>query len=176
MPENRPAIPAELRRRVLVEAGHRCAIPACRQIPVEINHIIEWASVKEHTFENLIALCPTCHARYTKKDIDRKSMEMYKLNLGVISSRYNDFERRILEEFGRALAAGMDPGQLQIQLPGGGTGLLYHYLIADGLLFEDKSQGGVSIMGMPQAVAFRLTPKGVEFVKKLFAAQSVENN
>lgn len=35
VPEDRPAIPAELRRRVLVKAGHRCAIPTCRRHPVE---------------------------------------------------------------------------------------------------------------------------------------------
>jgi hypothetical protein len=34
--EARPPIPAELRRRILVEAGHRCAIPTCRHIEVDI--------------------------------------------------------------------------------------------------------------------------------------------
>jgi hypothetical protein len=33
MPEGRPAIPATVKRAVLVEAGHRCAIPTCRQAP-----------------------------------------------------------------------------------------------------------------------------------------------
>jgi len=44
-------------RAVLVEAGHRCAIPTCRQHPVDVDHIDDWATVKEHRFENLIALC-----------------------------------------------------------------------------------------------------------------------
>ena len=63
MPEGRPALSAELKRAVLVEAGHRCAVPTCRQHPVDIEHIDDWAQVKEHKFENLIALCPTCHRR-----------------------------------------------------------------------------------------------------------------
>jgi hypothetical protein len=52
-------------------------------VPVEINHIEPWSKVKQHTFDNLIALCPTCHARYMRGEIDRESMQMYKLNLGV---------------------------------------------------------------------------------------------
>jgi HNH endonuclease len=64
-----------------VEAGHRCAIPTCRACPVEIAHIVPWSDVREHTYENLIALCPTCHARYDRGDIDRSSMRQYKNQL-----------------------------------------------------------------------------------------------
>ena len=98
-PSIRPAIPMPLRRSVLVEAGHRCAIPTCKQIPVEIAHIDPWNECKTHEFENLIALCPTCHTRYDKGDIDRLSMKRYKANLGVMNSRYNEQERRLLAAF-----------------------------------------------------------------------------
>jgi len=81
MSDGRPRIPRELERRILVEAGHRCAIPTCRAYPVEVAHIVPWADVKEHTYENLIALCPTCHARYDRGDIDRSSMRQYKRQL-----------------------------------------------------------------------------------------------
>jgi hypothetical protein len=37
-----------------------------------------WSEVKEHRFENLIALCPTCHTRYDQGTIDRRSMLVYK--------------------------------------------------------------------------------------------------
>jgi predicted restriction endonuclease len=71
----RPAIPRPLERDVLMEAGHRCAIPTCHQWPVEIAHIIPWDQVKEHSFDNLIALCPTCHSRFDKGEIDRRAMQ-----------------------------------------------------------------------------------------------------
>jgi hypothetical protein len=75
----RDSIPAEIKRAVLVEAGHRCAIPTCRATTTEIAHIVPWAETKEHSFDNLIALCPNCHTRYDqKKEIDRKAMQMYK--------------------------------------------------------------------------------------------------
>ena len=96
---DRPAIPVRLRRQVLVEAGHRCAIPSCRQTPVELAHIISWAKCRKHEFENLIALCPTCHTRFDRGDIDKKSIEMYKQSLSVLNSRYGDYEQRILQYF-----------------------------------------------------------------------------
>jgi hypothetical protein len=95
----RPAIPADLERAVLIECGHRCAIPTCRQVPVELAHILPWARCKTHTFDNLIALCPTCHTRFDKGDIDRKSMQTYKLNLLLVNSRYGDLEQRVIRNF-----------------------------------------------------------------------------
>ena len=81
--ESRPAIPAELKRQVLVEAGHRCAIHTCRHPAVDIHHIIPWAQCREHNFENLIALCPNCHRRADAGEIDRKSLTMYKARLAA---------------------------------------------------------------------------------------------
>lgn len=74
----RPAIPMEIQRAVLIEAGHKCAIPACRHPRVEIHHIIPWAKCKKHEYQNLIALCPNCHARAHDGEIDRKSLLRYK--------------------------------------------------------------------------------------------------
>jgi hypothetical protein len=93
---DRSAIPQQLKRDILVEAGHRCAIPTCHQIPVEITHIVPWEKVQEHGFDNLIALCPTCHTRYDRGEIDRKSMLQYKANLSIINGRYGDLEKRVL--------------------------------------------------------------------------------
>lgn len=36
--EQRSSIPSKLRREVLIEAGHRCSIPICKQTPVDIHH------------------------------------------------------------------------------------------------------------------------------------------
>ncbi|MFJ8655139.1 HNH endonuclease [Streptomyces rochei] len=88
MATSRPKIPSELRRRVLIEAGHRCAIPTCKSTPVEIAHIVPWAKVLKHEFKNLIALCPTCHARFDDSHgpIDLKAMRQYKANLNPLLS------------------------------------------------------------------------------------------
>lgn len=96
--ERRPPVPPELRRKILVEAGHRCAIPTCRNTEIEVAHIIPWAQVKEHTYENLIALCPICHKRADDGKIDRKSLYMYKRILQRLTDRYERFELLVLNE------------------------------------------------------------------------------
>jgi len=85
----RPPIPADLRRQVLLEAGHRCAIHTCRHVDVDVHHIVPWAKVQQHTFENLIALCPNCHRRAERGDIDRKSLRLYKARLAA-AFRFQD--------------------------------------------------------------------------------------
>ena len=57
----RISVPILLERQVKIEAGHRCAIPTCKQYPVELAHIIPYSKCKEHKFDNLIALCPNHH-------------------------------------------------------------------------------------------------------------------
>jgi hypothetical protein len=92
MVDFRPPIPADLCRKVLVEAGHRCAIPTCRYIEVEVHHIIPWAECNDHKYENLIALCPNCHQRADRGAIDRKSLRIYKANLRFAHDKFSQFE------------------------------------------------------------------------------------
>lgn len=96
---SRPTIPAEIRRAVLVESGHRCAIPRCGQTEIDVHHIIPWESCQAHEYSNLIALCPICHRRAHNGDIDRKSLFIYKENLTKEFEK-NDagtFEAQIIE-------------------------------------------------------------------------------
>lgn len=103
---SRPAIPAEIRRAVLVEAGHRCAIPRCNQTELDIHHIEPWETCKKHEYANLIALCPVCHRRVHNGDIDRKSLHIYKESLarefgrqdsGAFHAEVIECKRRIRE-------------------------------------------------------------------------------
>lgn len=97
MANNRPSIPAVIKRAVLVEAGHRCAIPTCRFPTTELAHIIPYSEVLNHSYENLIALCPNCHTRYDKGEIDRKSMVIYKKKLVFLSDRFSRYELNLLD-------------------------------------------------------------------------------
>ena len=94
--ERRSKVPADLRRRVLVEAGHRCAIPTCRHIEVEIHHIVPWAQCHEHKYDNLIALCPNCHNRADRGEIDRQCLKMYKSNLRFVHDKFSQLEIDVL--------------------------------------------------------------------------------
>lgn len=165
---DRPDISAHLRRQVLVEAGHRCAIPSCRQTPVEL--IIPWAKCQKHEFENLIALCPTCHTRFDRGDIDKKSMEMYKQSLSVLNSRYGEYEQRVLQHF-------VDDSEAEcINLPfGQNTEILLMYLLRDGLLIAlpDKRPIQMSSRGR-EYMWYELTNKGKLFISQWKSAENIE--
>jgi uncharacterized protein YjbI with pentapeptide repeats len=77
MPSNRPAIPAEIAREILIESGHRCAVCGTG-IPLERAHIIPWHKSKEHKAEDLICLCANCHERADKEKWGTKTLREYK--------------------------------------------------------------------------------------------------
>jgi hypothetical protein len=162
-------MPAEIRRRVLVEAGHRCAIPTCRYIEVDVHHIVPWAQCQAHEYDNLIALCPNCH-RADARDIDRKSLRLYKLNLRFAHDKYSQLELDVLFELERR-GEGM---------PWMGFNLiLLNRIIDSGFIavHEVDSDSVVTVIGIeteafvgeiktsPDIIA--ITPKGRQFIEEL---------
>lgn len=97
-PTPRPPIPADIKRKVLVEAGHRCAISTCRYINVEIHHIVPWQTCLLHDYHNLIALCPNCYVRADRDEIHRKALRIYKASLRFTHDKYSQFEVDVLTE------------------------------------------------------------------------------
>jgi hypothetical protein len=166
MADDRPAIPAPLRREVIVEAGDRCAIPTCRQVPIEVHHID--GDPTNNVFENLIALCSNCHARVTKGDIPAAHARMYKANLSLISTRYGDLERRVLNDFVDDPEAGIAtlPRELSI---------LMSYLVHDGIVERRYPPDAVS--GLQENWPMRhywLTEAGLAFVQRLRDGRAIE--
>lgn len=74
---SRPAIPIEIRREVLFEARHRCAV-CCEPTPLERAHIDPWTKTKDHSVANLIALCANCHTRADNEKWGEKYLSRYK--------------------------------------------------------------------------------------------------
>ena len=163
----RDPIPMAVKRAVLVEAGHRCAIPTCRATTTEIAHIVAWSKSRDNSFENLIALCPNCHTRYDqKKDIDQGSMVMYKRNVGILNNRYGEIERRIFEMLAKS-------GERVFVLGPGGDVMVAN-AVKDGF-FEDKQVKGMdwSLTGsdgfrkdFPMTFTYWVTDTGVEFIRR----------
>jgi len=161
MSEERPAIPADLRRRVLVEAGHRCAIPTCRYIEVDIHHIIPWETCQNHEYDNLISLCSNCHRRADRGEIDRKSLRLYKANLRFAHDKFSQLELDILFQLFQA------GDGASIQWPP-----FLHILvkrISDaGYIAIHRASGAVIISGMQASPDYLvITPKGRTFVNDL---------
>ncbi|MEH2251073.1 HNH endonuclease [Nostoc sp.] len=163
----RDHIPAEVKRAVLVEAGHCCAIPTCRATTTEIAHIVPWATSKNNSFENLIALCPNCHTRFDqKKEIDQLSIRMYKQNLSILNNRYGEFERRLFEILVKS-------GE-RVFVVGGGGDILVANAVKDDF-FEDKHVESLwpEVVGgngyrknFPMSFTFWVTDAGVEFIRR----------
>ena len=178
MPEGRPAIPAKLKRDVLVEAGHRCAIPTCKATTTEIAYIVPWETVREHTFENLIALCPNCHTRFDRGEVDRRSMQQYKANLGIINGRYGETERRILTLFAE------NPTNNVIGMPLASDIAMMH-LTKDGMFvrgFDPSGNFGLIVPNGANAVIdftgkqefYSITDKGRDLVMRLREARQLD--
>jgi len=74
---NRPAIPAEIKREILIECGHRCAVCGT-SVPLERAHIMPWHKSKEHKAEDLICLCANCHERADREKWGQKTLREYK--------------------------------------------------------------------------------------------------
>ena len=161
MSEPRPAIPSDIKRRVLVEAGHRCAIPTCRHLDVDIHHIIPWASCQEHKYPNLIALCPNCHRRAGRGEIDRKSLRLYKFNLRFIYDKFSQLEIDVLFE-----ANACPPGE-SIQWPPF-MRLLIKRILEAGYVTLSQQTSGVYTRGMkisPEDLS--ITDKGRKFIQEI---------
>jgi HNH endonuclease len=171
---SRDAIPAEVKRAVLVEAGHRCAIPTCRATTTEIAHIVPWAETQDNSFENLIVLCPNCHTRFDKKkEIDQLAVKRYKHNLGILNNRYGEFERRLFEVLAKT--------RERVFVLGAAGDLLVANAVKDGF-FEDKHVQGANFdiksdtgywKSFPMTFTYWVTDAGVEFIKRFASGADI---
>ena len=111
---DRLALPKEIKRRILIEAGYRCAIPTCRFPITENAHIFSWAETRDHSYENLIALCPNCHTLYDSGKIDRAAIVAYKKKLMFLNDVYSRFELDVLDHL-KAHKRALIPGELLVK-------------------------------------------------------------
>jgi type I restriction enzyme R subunit len=74
---NRPSIPAEVARKILVESGYRCAVCGAG-LPLERAHIVPWRRSREHRAEDLISLCANCHQRADLEEWGERTLREFK--------------------------------------------------------------------------------------------------
>jgi hypothetical protein len=159
--DSRPPIPADIRRRVLVEAGHRCAIPTCRYIEVDVHHIVPWTQCQAHEYDNLIAICPNCHRRSDRGEIDRKALRLYKANLRFTRDKFSQVEVDVLFELSRL------PNSEALIWPAHSL-LLLKRLLDAGYVTPSRSPAHMMISGIdltPHLVS--LTEKGRSFIAEI---------
>jgi type I restriction enzyme R subunit len=74
---NRPPVPRAVKRKVLFESCHRCAVCGFG-LSIELAHVIAWRNLPVHSLENLIALCANCHTMADTQKWTQKDFEPYK--------------------------------------------------------------------------------------------------
>ncbi|MTD34129.1 HNH endonuclease signature motif containing protein [Paludibacterium denitrificans] len=98
--QERPNIPAEIKRQVMTEAGHRCIVQHCHEHIVEIHHIDE--NRENNDPNNLAVLCDKHHKLAHSKSISRMDLRKYKellLNQNQSPSVHSsEHDRQLLKE------------------------------------------------------------------------------
>jgi 5-methylcytosine-specific restriction endonuclease McrA len=68
---NRSTIPPAMRRAVLARDGHGCQVPGCRHVQfLEVHHIVPRLVGGDHSPENLVTICSSCHRLLHKKKLE----------------------------------------------------------------------------------------------------------
>lgn len=91
----RQSIPLHVKRDILTEAGYRCAVPTCRTIlAIDLHHIEKISEGGGNTADNLIALCPTCHALHHREVIPLEAIRVWK---GMLVSLNRAFDKEAID-------------------------------------------------------------------------------
>lgn len=145
---------------MLVESGHRCALPTCRSIIVEVHHIEPWEKCKNHKYENLIALCPNCHTRAHLGDIDRKSLLLYKANLRFSHGRFSQLEVDVLFECSKMRSNKIPWSPFNM--------LLIKRLIDSGYIEYEITRNEARINGVKSSADYvSISKNGIDYIESL---------
>ena len=83
----RPRISAAVREAVLLEAGYKCANPVCRHVlTLELHHIVWVRDGGGSEMDNLLCLCPNCHALHTAGHVPASAILAWKSMLAAIGN------------------------------------------------------------------------------------------
>ena len=90
MAKKRRSIPVDVQHLVLHEAGYKCANPVCRTIlTLDIHHLVPVADDGGNAPDNLLALCPNCHALHHRAEIPADSIRAWKMLLLALNEAYD---------------------------------------------------------------------------------------
>jgi hypothetical protein len=130
-----------------MEAGYRCAVPTCRTIlALDLHHIVDLQDGGGDDVSNLLALCPTCHALYTRGTITRDAIHSWK---GILVALNQAFDKESISNL--LFLKGVGPNGPFIS----GDGVLkFSHLISAGL-----AAFGVAMQNGP-LILYRVTLTG----------------
>jgi hypothetical protein len=158
--------PLATKREVLHEAGYRCANPSCRGIiTIDIHHIVYVSEDGGNGAENLLPLCPTCHALHHAGHIPRESIRAWKMLLISLNDGFSRTAIDLLlamDHLGKPTLVSTD------------TVLMMGSLIASGLVTIAHPSNELPDRDFTQARFVSLSDKGTAFVSAWKAGKQAE--
>jgi len=86
----RRSLPVDVKQQVLHEGGFRCGNPVCRSIlTLDIHHLELVSEGGANTPDNLLAVCPNCHALHHQGNIPVASLRAWKLLLLALNQAFD---------------------------------------------------------------------------------------
>jgi hypothetical protein len=87
----RKSLTVDVKSTVLHEAGYKCGNPSCRHIlTLDIHHLDQVGDGGSDDPQNLLALCPNCHALHHRENgIPIDSLRAWKMLLLAINEAYD---------------------------------------------------------------------------------------
>jgi HNH endonuclease len=164
----RRRISETLKRKLLLEAGYRCANPTCRNMVILDTHHLDRISKGGGDSEaNLIALCPMCHALHHRSQIPEDHVRTWKTMLVQLN------EARLAHAIDRILFLSSDANETMF-VTGDGV-LICSDLIVAGLveapLISSTEGGG---QAPHRAYRLQLTARGHQFADAWKAGRLVD--
>jgi hypothetical protein len=148
----RSTLRVDVRHLVLHEAGYKCGNPICRTIlTLDIHHLDPVSNGGGNAPENLLALCPTCHALHHSGVIPQESLRAWKMLILAVNEA---FDRRSID----LLLALDSTGPVMCN----GEGVLECAALISTGLAEGHRLGGIAAGVPPYSVM--LTDRGRAFV------------
>jgi hypothetical protein len=87
---DRKKIPVQVQLGLLMEAGYKCGNPACRNvITLELHHILYVRDGGGNGPENLLVLCPYCHALHHAGEIPIEAIRHWKSMLLSLNQAFD---------------------------------------------------------------------------------------
>lgn len=88
-------VPTSVKQQVLHESGYKCANPRCRYpVTLDVHHLEYVSAGGSDAPENLLPLCPTCHAEHHRGVIPTESLRAWKMLLITLNEA---FDRRSVD-------------------------------------------------------------------------------